>query len=72
MSARNAGEKLTFLGARREEPCEERTEDASSVMLCGVQAVLQCASVVGPSGRSRRLLWAVVVMMLGSAFRFPT
>ena len=25
--------RLTFLGARREEPCEERTEDASSVML---------------------------------------
>lgn len=34
-------ETLTFLGARREEPCEERTEDASSAMWAVVQAVLR-------------------------------
>ena len=41
MSARNAGKTLTFLGARREDPCEERTDEPSSVMACGVQAVLR-------------------------------
>lgn len=38
---RNAGERLTFLGARRDEPCEERTDELSSVMAGVVQAVLQ-------------------------------
>lgn len=38
---RRTDERLTFLGARRDDPCEERTDEASSVMAGGVQAALR-------------------------------
>jgi hypothetical protein len=63
VSARNAGERLTFLGTRREDPCEERTDEASSAMACVVQAVLRVCGC----GRAERAvassaLSAAVVM----------
>ncbi len=66
MSARNAGERLTFLGTRREDPCEERTDEASSAMACVVQAVQAVLRVCG-CGRAERAvassaLSAAVVM----------
>lgn len=57
MWARNADEQLTFLGARREDPCEERTDEASSVMMGSVQAALQIYKCAGASA-----LWAVAVV----------
>lgn len=53
MLARNAGERLTFLVARREDPCEERTDEASSVMAWVVQAV-QAVLRVCECGRAGR------------------
>jgi hypothetical protein len=53
-------EMLTFLGGRRAEPepCEERTEDDSSVITCVDKLCCRrrCedVSVIGPSERSRR------------------
>ena len=56
MLARNAGERLTFLVARREDPCEERTDEASSVMAWVVQAVqaVQAVLRVCECGRAGR------------------
>ena len=51
-----AGERLTFLGPRREEPWEERTEDDSSVMMGVVRTVQRVCKRGRASERSRRLL----------------
>ena len=51
LAARYAVEQLTFLGGRRAEPepCDERTEDDSSVIMCACVCV-SCAA----DGTARR------------------
>ena len=39
VSVRNAEERLTFLGVRRDDPCEDRTDEASSVIMCVMQTM---------------------------------
>ena len=41
VSVLNAEERLTFLGVRREDPCEDRTDEASSAIVRIVQTVLR-------------------------------
>jgi hypothetical protein len=70
---RHAEERLTFLGARREEPCEERTEEASSVMALVVQAVQRrCrCSRTERAGASSCLAAALVMESTLERFRQP-
>lgn len=41
ISVRDAEERLTFLGVRRDDPCEDRTDEASSAIVRIVQAMLR-------------------------------